>query len=291
MTVQNVEIKPDVSTEGVSRVSARKPVDMQRSAGRLLRAAAEKFYDAEIDIDWDSPWEEGKYFLPEHRVSLYGTKLWEKMSDEQKVELGRHEIVSILSFGIYAENLLSSALLRMSAKGALTDQRALYALNEIGDEARHSTMFARLINKTGLAPYKLPKGFLGFAKILHFVPLGPSVSGATLLIEEILDRAQREAMNDPKMQPQLRQLMKIHVLEEARHITFARLEMVEGCSVADASRALGIEARWRSLRTLRTRCSSIRRCTPLSESTVCAGCGRSRRARTIASICSSCPSL
>ncbi|MDG5685275.1 diiron oxygenase, partial [Acinetobacter baumannii] len=30
------------------------------------------------------------------------------------------------------------------------------------------------------------------------------------------------------MQPQLRQLMKIHVLEEARHITFARLEMVEG---------------------------------------------------------------
>ncbi|SED68162.1 P-aminobenzoate N-oxygenase AurF [Gordonia malaquae] len=228
MTVQNVEIKPDVSTEGVARVSARKPVDMQRSAGRLLRAAAEKFYDAEIDIDWDSPWEEGKYFLPEHRVSLYGTKLWEKMSDEQKVELGRHEIVSILSFGIYAENLLSSALLRMSAKGALTDQRALYALNEIGDEARHSTMFARLINKTGLAPYKLPKGFLGFAKILHFVPLGPSVSGATLLIEEILDRAQREAMNDPKMQPQLRQLMKIHVLEEARHITFARLEMVEG---------------------------------------------------------------
>ena len=75
MTVQNVEIKPDVSTEGVARVSARKPVDMQRSAGRLLRAAAEKFYDAEIDIDWDSPWEEGKYFLPEHRVSLYGTKL------------------------------------------------------------------------------------------------------------------------------------------------------------------------------------------------------------------------
>lgn len=118
MTVQNVETKPDVSTEGAARVSARKPVDMQRSAGRLLRAAAEKFYDAEIDIDWDSPWEEGKYYLPEHRVSLYGTKLWEKMSDEQKAELGRHEIVSILSFGIYAENLLSSALLRTSAKGA-----------------------------------------------------------------------------------------------------------------------------------------------------------------------------
>ena len=228
MTIQDVETKSDISTEGLSRVNGRKPVDMQRSAGRLLRSSAEKFYDADIDIDWDSPWEDGKRFLPEHRVSLYGSKLWDKMSDEQKFELGRHEIVSILSFGIYAENLLSSALLRMAAKGALTDQRSLFALTEIGDESRHSTMFARLINKTGVAPYKLPKGMLSFAKILHFVPLGPSVSGATLLIEEILDRAQREGMNDPEMQPHLRQLMKIHVLEEARHITFARLEMVEG---------------------------------------------------------------
>lgn len=228
MTVQDVQTKPDFSTEGLARVNGRKPVDMERSAGRLLRSSAEKFYDAEIDIDWDAPWEDDKYFLPEHRVSLYGTKLWKKMSEEQRIELGRHEITSILSFGIYAENLLSQALLRMSVKGGLTDQKALYSLTEIGDESRHSTMFARLINKTGLPPYKLPKGFLGFAKILHFVPLGPSVSGATLLIEEILDRAQREAMNDPRMQPHLRQLMKIHVLEEARHITFARLEMVQG---------------------------------------------------------------
>ncbi|MGJ0119921.1 AurF N-oxygenase family protein [Williamsia sp. MIQD14] len=228
MTIQDVETKTTVSTEGLARVNGRKPVDMQRSAGRLLRSSAEKFYDAEIDIDWESPWEEGKRFLPEHRVSLYGSKLWSKMTDEQKFELGRHEIASILSFGIYAENLLSSALLRTTAKGAITDERSLYSLTEIGDESRHSIMFARLINKMGIEPYRLPKGFLSVAKMLHFVPLGPSVSGATLLIEEILDRAQREAMSDPEMQPQLRQLMKIHVLEEARHITFARLDMVEG---------------------------------------------------------------
>ncbi|WP_018177111.1 AurF N-oxygenase family protein [Jongsikchunia kroppenstedtii] len=228
MTIQDMPATVHVSNEGLARVNGRKPVDMERSAGRLLRSSTEKFYDAEIDIDWEAPWEVDKHYLPEHRVSLYGTKIWKKLTDEQRVELGRHEIVSILSFGIYAENLLSSALLRMSLKGPLTDQRALYALTEVGDESRHSTMFARIINKTGLEPYKLPKGSLGFAKILHFVPLGPSVSGATLLIEEILDRAQREAMNDPMMQPQLRQSMKIHVLEEARHITFARLEMVEG---------------------------------------------------------------
>ena len=36
MTIQDVETKSDISTEGLSRVNGRKPVDMQRSAGRLL---------------------------------------------------------------------------------------------------------------------------------------------------------------------------------------------------------------------------------------------------------------
>lgn len=229
MTRQDVAERNGRAPENdVARVIGRKPVDLQRSAGRLLRSSAEKFYDAEVDIDWDSPWVPGKKWLPEHRTSLYGTKIWHRLTPAQRVELGKHEIVSILSFGMYAENFLSSALLRMAAKGALTDDKSLYSLAEVGDESRHSTMFARLINKTGIAPYKLPIGSLTFAKILHFVPLGPSVSGATLLIEEILDRGQREAMNDETLQPQLRQLMKIHVLEEARHITFARIELVEG---------------------------------------------------------------
>lgn len=219
---------PAVTTDGMARVSGRRPVDLQRSAGRLLKASAEKFYDAEVDIDWESPWVPDKVWFPEHRVSLYGTALWNRLSDEQKIELGKHELVSILSFGIYAENLLSMALLRLNTTGDLVDNKALYALAEVGDESRHSTMFARLILKTGIAPYKLPRGFLSLAKILHFIPLGPSIQGATLLIEEILDRAQREAMNDERLQPQVRQLMRIHVLEEARHITFARSELVEG---------------------------------------------------------------
>lgn len=229
MTSQEVALHNDRTPDDrLVRVAGRRPADIQKSAGRLLRSSAEKSYDAEVDIDWDSPWAPDKTWLPEHRTSLYGTKIWQRLTPAQRVELGKHEIVSILSFGIYAENFLSSALLRTAARGDLTDDKSLYALAEVGDESRHSTMFARLINKTGIAPYKLPIGSLTFAKMLHFIPLGPSVSGATLLIEEILDRGQREAMNDEQLQPHLRQLMKIHVLEEARHITFARVELVEG---------------------------------------------------------------
>ncbi len=45
-----------VTTDGMARVSGRRPIDLQRSAGRLLKTSVEKFYDAEVDIDWDSPY-------------------------------------------------------------------------------------------------------------------------------------------------------------------------------------------------------------------------------------------
>lgn len=215
------------SAEDEVTVGARTVGPRDRTARRLLKSTAEKFYDAEVDIDWDAPLEAGKKWMPEHRVSLYGTKLWDKLTDEQRIELGRHEIVSILSFGIYAEGFLSANLLRVFGKGSLSDH-SMYSIAEIGEESRHSIMFGKLIEKAGLKPYLLPKGSLFLVKLGQFLPIGPATYGATLLIEEVLDRAQREAQHDEDMQPHLRQMMRIHVLEESRHITYAREELVRG---------------------------------------------------------------
>lgn len=222
-----ITTRPKVSTQDAVTVGARTVGPRDKTARRLLMSTADKFYDAEVDIDWDAPTVDGKKWMPEHRVSLYGTRLWDTLSEEQRAELGKHEIVSILSFGIYAEGFLSANLLRVFGKGSLSDH-SMYSIAEIGEESRHSIMFGKLIEKTGLEPYLLPKGSLFLVKLGQFLPLGPATYGATLLIEEVLDRAQREAQNDPDMQPHLRQMMRIHVVEESRHITYAREEMVRG---------------------------------------------------------------
>ena len=65
-------------------VSGRRRTDLQRSAGRLLKTSAEKSYDAEVDFDWDSPWWPDKAWLPEHRVSLFGTEIWDRLELELK---------------------------------------------------------------------------------------------------------------------------------------------------------------------------------------------------------------
>jgi hypothetical protein len=49
--------------------------------------------------------------------------------------------------------------------------------------------------------------------------------GAILIGEEVTDRYQREMVADDSMQPVVQMVNRIHILEEARHIGFARAEL------------------------------------------------------------------
>lgn len=229
MTIEMVRTDPTepVSAAGASTVRGRMVGDRQKTAQRLLRSSAERAYNGELDINWDAPLVPGKEWVPLHRMSLYGTKEFDALNREQQLELSKHEAVAVLSFGILAEVGLSMLLIRSVIENpVVADDHSRYALAEVGEEARHSTMFSRLINKSGLSSYTLPKFSNKALRLVGLVPSGPLAYAGTLLIEEVLDRLQREGAADENVQPHFRQLMKIHVLEEARHITYAREEMV-----------------------------------------------------------------
>ncbi len=197
-------------------------------AERLLRSTADRAYDGDLDIDWDAPIAPGKPWATEKRGTLFGTEIYEALTDDQKLRLSRAEAVAILTYGINAEIGLCTNLLRGIFAGPnFADASTLYSLSEIAEETRHSTMFGRLINKTGMEPYRRPKALSMPLRLIGFIPHGPVVYAGTLLVEEVLDRVQRESMADESIQPHVRQLMKIHVLEEARHITFARNELAD----------------------------------------------------------------
>ena len=202
--------------------------DREKTAERLLRSSADKFYDPEVDIDWSAQPEEGKLYQPEHRISLYGTYLWDRLTPEQRVELGRHEIASVASNGVWFEVLLMQMLLKEIYNGDPTTSHVQYALTEIADECRHSTMFGRAIASFGAPAYGPRKSVHRLGRLLPIIGYGPALYGSVLVVEEILDRLQREAMVDENLQPMIRMVNRIHVLEEARHVTFARQEVVSG---------------------------------------------------------------
>ena len=189
---------------------------------RLLKGTVKKSYEPVVDIDWDSPLDPDKFFLPQKSISLYGTSIWDEMSREQRIELSRQELVNTLSAGIWFENILNQALLRTIMHKDPTSMETHYALTELGDETRHMVMFGKAIERVGAKPIQ-PR--LYQRMIINTLPLmfrGSVLWVAALIGEEIFDSLQRQMMDDPELQPMVQRLMRIHVTEEARHIQFAR---------------------------------------------------------------------
>jgi hypothetical protein len=207
----------------------------ERVADRLLRSTAARSYDPDVDIDWSAPLLPGKGYVLEHRCSLYGTALWQQLSPEQRTELGKHEVASVASTGIWLEIMLVRMLARLAYQGDPVSRRVQYALTELGEECRHTIMFARMIEKLGTPVYGPPPHIRALGNLLPAMATGPSGWAAILIGEEIPDRFQRELAVDDSIQPLVRMVSRIHILEEARHISFARAELPR--SVAAASRA------------------------------------------------------
>jgi len=204
-------------------------------ADRLLRSTAARSYDPDIDIDWTAPLVPGKGFILERRCSLYGTALWERLSPEQRLELGKHEGASVASSGIWLELMLMRILAKLAYRGDPVSAHVQYALTELAEECRHTIMFGRMIEQLGTPMYGPPPRIWALGNRLPAVASGPSMWAAILIGEEIPDRFQREQAADESIQPLMRMVNRIHILEEARHISFARAELPR--SVAETSRA------------------------------------------------------
>lgn len=199
----------------------------ERATERLLRSAARQSYDPDIDIDWDAPPVPGLWWMQPERMSLYGTPLWNRLSEEQRITLSAHELASIASTGLWFEIVLMQLLLREVYDADPRSAWAHYALTEVGDETRHAVMFGRAIATMGVPAYGPRPAMRRIGKLGPLALHGPAVYAGTLIGEEPIDRWQRELAKDERVQPLARMVARIHVTEEARHVTFARNELAQ----------------------------------------------------------------
>ncbi|MET8745425.1 diiron oxygenase [Streptomyces sp. NPDC004728] len=199
--------------------------DREQIAERLLDSSAKHSFDPDKELGWDAPAEDGKWFWPPELVSLYDTPLWRKMSEEQRMELSRHEAASLASLGIWFEIILMQLLVRHIYDRPVTSNHVRYALTEIADECRHSMMFGRMIKWGGSPDYPVPRVYHNLARVLKTISTTPGSFAATLLGEEILDWMQRLTFPDERVQTLIRGVTRIHVVEEARHVRYAREEL------------------------------------------------------------------
>jgi hypothetical protein len=194
-------------------------------AQRLLDSAAQLSYDPMQEVDWDAELPADLYGLNPEWCSLYGTPLWDEMTEAQRVTLTQHEVCSIMSTGIWFEMILQQMVLRDQYVAQHGTAEFQFALTEIADECRHSIMFARAGQKMGVPAYFPNRISVELARGFKALATGTAAYAGILVAEEILDVMQRDWMRGENVQPIVRTTSKIHVVEESRHMKFARQEV------------------------------------------------------------------
>lgn len=194
---------------------------------RLLESAAELSYDPMTELDWDAPVPDDLYGLNPEWSTLYGTKLWNEMSEQQRIRLTMHEVCSIMSTGIWFEMILQTMILRSFYATDAKKSDFQFALVEVADECRHSLMFSKVCQKFEVPAYLPGKFAIELGRGYKTIATAEGAYGGILVAEEILDVMQRDWMRDERVQPLVRGTSMIHVVEESRHMRFAREEIRE----------------------------------------------------------------
>jgi hypothetical protein len=154
------------------------------------------------------------------------------LSDAQRARLSREEVAAMLTMGVHFEAVLMSGFARHVAEcGDLSDPRVTYMLHEIGEEARHSRAFVRLIDELGPTarnPLDTPVANFFLNKLTRSL----AKTDALLLVmvlagEEIPDHLQKLAAEHADTDPFLAALNRYHRMEEARHLSFARAVLAD----------------------------------------------------------------
>lgn len=202
------------------------------TAQRLLDSSEQLSYDPVTEVDWETPLDLDHHGASPEWSTLYGTAYWDEMTEEQRRELTRQEAASVASTGIWFEMILQQMMLRDFYAKDPTDPAFQWALTEIADECRHSIMFARGAEKLRAPAYRPRRLAVELGRLFKTIAWGEAAYAAILVAEEVLDVMQRDWMRDDRVAPFVRTINNIHVVEESRHMKFAREETRE--RMADA---------------------------------------------------------
>jgi hypothetical protein len=168
--------------------------------------------------------------IPDELLLTAGLDL--DLTAEQRRVIAREQTAAMLDGGIRLESaLLAGFGLMLATWDDFSDPRVTYLLHEVGEETRHSRLFARMLAQLG--PRADNPFHHGIAKwtagrIYRLTATHPLLLCTMVLAgEEIPDLIQKRAVEHPDTDDYVRRANTYHREEEARHIAFAGILLPE----------------------------------------------------------------
>ncbi len=189
----------------------------------LLQSAQRLSFDARNPLVCrPEPGDEERHGMTPQWSPLFGTPLWDGMSEAERIRLTRAEVAQFLGVAIWLEVGLQVALLRSNHGADPASPDVKFLLNECADENLHSLMFVNAVEALGSSFHPTDRLLDFFGWVFRHLVRNELAYGIVLAGEEIFDVMQRDWMTDESVVAPIRRVAYIHVVEESRHMAYAR---------------------------------------------------------------------
>jgi len=192
---------------------------LQETSQRLSHLSERSYQNPYTALQWPEQVEpERDWFSSPELLSVYGTRVWDRLDEPARRRLAFYEAVNFYSLNIHGEKGLMQGLAGRLYRRDLADVSD-YLHHFLDEENKHSILFggfctryARVYSTRQVAfNSKRPRDvedFLFFAKVMIF--------------EEVVDRYNWLQGRDERLHPVARFINNNHHFEEARHLIFGR---------------------------------------------------------------------
>ncbi len=218
VTPESVDVSTDEGRDTVFR----------NVVARLSRQSVDKHFDAYADVPWDDPEMQVRADDPRFRLldvdPVAQTDWYRSLPEAEQARVGLMRIATGMRIGWEFENVLQRGLLLQAFWLTDCEPEFRYLHHEVVEESQHSMMFNEFIARSGMRVTGMP--LPRKVASAHVVRTARRFPGLFFLFvlggEDPVDHVQRRHLQAGGLHPLVQRIMRIHLTEEARHLSFAR---------------------------------------------------------------------
>lgn len=197
------------------------PSSPAETAQKLTRASQKFFYDVTTKLSWPETLDYAtQWTMAPELVSLFGTPVWDAMSEEQRKKLAFHEIAGFFSLILQGERPLlegmSHRLYTLEKDLTITE----YMHHFLDEENKHMMMFSTYLRRYVGKVY--PEKKIAFARQMAKGEEDIAFFTKVLVVEELSDYYNVEMGHDERLPQIIQDVNWTHHVDEARHVHFGR---------------------------------------------------------------------
>jgi hypothetical protein len=191
----------------------------------LYQKGKDKQWDAQKRIDWDLEVDPNNVAdLPENFNPLFGSDIWDRMTQKERDEYGRHQGSWLFSQFLHGEQGALNVSARIVQTVPDLDSK-FYAATQTMDEARHVELYTKFVHEKIGMYYPINQDLARLlAESLEDSRWDLPYLGMQVLIEG-LALAAFGLYRDMSANALVKQLLAYVMQDEARHVAFGRLAL------------------------------------------------------------------